>query len=157
MPVQRPLIGLVDDPHATPADLSDDPEVAPSLGRCRDVSRLARSLLIRDQDPQPGIPEELQPGQDRVARPVEPPGLFVAPGASIEVLGDLVQVGLGQLAQRKGEQSLRAGAGDPAHQVPQVTIPRLPALGGGGPTLVGTYYIKHANEKRQTKQEFPAM
>ena len=123
--IERLLVRLVDDPHAPPADLAHDPEVAPGLGQERDVLRLNPSVRLpgRDQRPQPGIPDEFQPDQDRVGRPVELPGLLAAPDAAIQVLGDLGQLGLGQLAHGEGEQPLRARASDRAHSLPLVPDP----------------------------------
>ncbi len=125
VPVQRLLERLVDDPHAPPADLAHDAELAPGLGHERDVLRRNPSvrLLGRVQRPRPGITDEFQADQDRVGRPVELPGLLVAPDAAIQVVGDLGQIGLGQLADGKGEDPLLAWASDRAHSLPLVPDP----------------------------------
>ena len=125
VPVERLLERLVDDPHAPPADLAHDPELAPGLGQGRDILRPGPCIRLpgRGQRPQPGIPDELQPDQDGVGRPVELRGQLAAPDAAIQVLGDVGQIGLGQLAHGEGEQPLRARASDRAHSLPLVPDP----------------------------------
>ncbi len=123
--VERPLVRLVDDPHAAPADLAHDPELAPGLGQERDVLRsthpsvswAAISVLS------PESPMSFSPTRIGSVRPVELPGLLVAPDAAIQVLGDLGQLGLGQLAHGEGEEPLLARASDRAHSLPLVPDP----------------------------------
>ena len=126
--VERALVRLADHPHAAPADLADDPELAPGLRRpwhrahvrrSGGLGRVARRFRVR-----PGDPPQLR--DDPIGHPVELCCLLLAFGADVEVLGDGPQLGDGELPQHEiGERVLARTVGA-AHRRLVVPVPPLP-------------------------------
>ncbi len=122
--VERLLAGLVDDPHAAPADLADDAEVVEPLrrgGRCGRRARGRRGLgaPARLRAPDQAAPEVLH---DRIGLAVPARHRLGALPAAIEVAGQGVQLGLVEIPQGEGPQRLGRRTSCVLHRNPRPAL-----------------------------------
>jgi hypothetical protein len=64
--VERDLLGLVDDPHAAPADRAEEPEI-PELGRlCESIAHFVRGIGVGIPVDSAGQPQDRQAGAELI-------------------------------------------------------------------------------------------
>ena len=118
MAVERSLITFVDDAHAAPAELADDPEIAPLPAGSG--GGLGMTLLAGLCGVAPGLRLGLghspQIGEDRIAQAIELADPFLAPATPVQVLSDVAELAIGEVAQRERAERFPGGAVHEGHR-----------------------------------------